>query len=380
METAPQFNFKDVLRSPARALSAKQILVMTIFILIAMTVYDLFTYLAYAIDGTRFSAVFGAFGFFPFVIPKFNSMIAQVCFGAGLALSVLCLMLGFFGVAAINIEAIRGNRFFSAREAIKFAFRRFSQIFLAELSISMFVGFMILLFVLLGLVSRIPVIGEWIYTLLFVLPNFIIALFSIFIIFVFTLTVLLLPAVAAAERKGETFNAILETFSTIILQPFRWAGYTVYSLVAAKVCGFIFAYFAYRAVQFLTWSVSLSGGEQMTRLVRSGLAHLPVNSDFVNEIFNLVPGVDFGVTLYTQSGFPSNDAVSHVMAFMLFLIFVSILGYMLAIIATAQARGYVALRYMKDNYNIAAEDPLFFTEEPVNEEVSDGEGLPQDAS
>jgi hypothetical protein len=116
------------------------------------------------------------------------------------------------------------------------------------------------------------------YVLLFAIPNFVVALFAIFIIFVLSLTVVLLPAVAAAERRGETFTAILETFSTIILQPFRWFGYTVYSLVAAKVCGFIYAYFAYRAVQFLIWSASLGGGERLGRLGQSGMAHLPFRS------------------------------------------------------------------------------------------------------
>jgi hypothetical protein len=49
------------------------------------------------------------------------------------------------------------------------------------------------------------------------------------------------------------------------------------------------------------------------------------------------------------------------------LIFASILGYTLAIVAAGQARGYVVLRYKKDEYNIASEDPLFFQEEPASE-------------
>ncbi|MBW1678298.1 MAG: hypothetical protein JRJ79_17315, partial [Deltaproteobacteria bacterium] len=45
-----------------------------------------------------------------------------------------------------------------------------------------------------------------------------------------------------------------------------------------------------------------------------------------------------------------------------------------AIVAAGQARGYVALRYIKDGYSIAAEDSLFFKDEPVNEPVA-GEGV-----
>jgi len=373
MKSAPQFSFKDVLRAPARALSAKQILVMTVFLIAGLAVYDIFTYLAFAFQGESVRSAFSAYGLFPFVQTAFGNSWVQGLYWLGVAMAVLVVMLGFCGVSIINIEAVRGNRFCSARQAIRFALQRFRQIFLAELSIVVFVAFVVLLFFLLGLVSRIPYLGEWLYVLLFTLPNFIISLFIIFIIFVFTLTVLVLPAVAAAERNGETFTAILETFSTIILKPFQWAGYTAYSLAAAKVCSFIYAYFAYRAVEFLIWSSSLGGGESLERLAKASLAHLPVKSDFVAEIFNIFPGVPFGVDVAAMAGFPSKDALSYVMAFMILLIFASILGYLLAIVAAAQARGYVALRFMKDDYNIAEEPPLFFEDEPVNEPLTEDE-------
>ena len=369
MEAPPSFSFRDVLRAPAAALSAKQILVMTVFLVAALIVFDAVAYLALVISGESFSHAFAAYGFFPYPNVMYLSGAAQVVFWIGVVASVLTLMLGFFAVSAINIEAVRGNRFLGPLKAIRFALRRLPQLFLSELSIVLFIGLIVLLFALLGLISRIPWIGEWLYVLLFAIPNFIIGIFAIFIIFVLALTVLLLPAVAAAERRGETFTAILETFSTIILQPFRWFGYTVYSLVAAKICGFIFAYFAYRAVEFLVWSSSIGGGDRVGSLVRSALTHLPVRSDLVREVFNVFPGIPFGVNLATLIGYPSDAAITHFMAFMLFLIFAAVIGYALAVVAAGQARGYVVLRYIKDDYSIAAEDSLFFTDEPVNEEV-----------
>ena len=371
MEPAPRFNFRDVLAAPARALSAKQILVMTLSLLGAFGVYNIFVYLAFAAQGQELGPVWDIYGLFPFARIGFSTLIAKGLFALGIGASVFTVMLGFFAVSAINIEAVRGNRFMSPKKAIKFAFNRFGQLFLSEASIAVFVAFIILLFVLLGLVTRIPYIGEWLYIILFAIPNFIIALFSVFIIFVFTLTILLLPAVAAAERHGETFTAILETFSTVILQPFRWAGYTAYSIVAAKVCSFVFAYFTYRAVQFMTWSASLGGGDKIKRLVKSGLANLPLNNDVTESVFSLWPNIGFGVDLSQWAGFPSRSIAAHAMAVMLFIVFASILGYFFAIIAAAQARGYVALRYIKDNYNIANEKPLFFKDEPVNDEVDE---------
>jgi hypothetical protein len=376
MEPSPQFNFRDVLWAPARALQGKQILVMTLFLLLALAVYDIFTYLSYLADGEALGTVFNAYGLLPFEDLSFTSVIAWIVFAAGLVLSILAVMLGFLAVAAINIEAVRGNRFMSAGNAISFAFSRFGQLFLSELAIGLFVLLLVVLFAVLGLISRIPLVGHWIYTLVFVLPTFVVALFAVFVIFVFTLTVLLLPAVAAGERRGETFSTILETFSTIIRQPFRWAGYTLYALVAAKVCSFIYAYFCFRAVEFTVWASAIGGGSGLNRLVKGSLSHLPVRSGLVRETFNIFPGISFGVGITDFFVRGSESVLSHLMAFMLFLIFASILGYALAVIAAGQARGYVAIRYIKDHYSIADEDPMFFVDEHVNPPIEPEEEPP----
>jgi hypothetical protein len=184
---------------------------------------------------------------------------------------------------------------------------------------------------------------------------------------------LLLPAVAAAERHGETFNALLETFSSVIRQPLRWFGYTIYALVAAKLCSFIYAYFSYRALQFITWASSLGGGAKLNQLMADGLSHLPVGSEFVRETLNLFPGLDFGFTLSRWARGSGDDPASYLISLMLLILFVSVIGYAGAVIAVAQARGYIAIRKWKDNYSIPDEDPLFFTEEHVNPPIDDSQ-------
>jgi hypothetical protein len=371
MLSRPYYDFRDVIAAPARALSAKQIFVMTLFLCLSLIVYNIFTYLSYIVDGQGISVVYRAYGLLPFGLPSLAHGASFIVYGVGLALTVLVGMLGFFAVSAINIEQMRGNRFMSWRQATRFAFKRFGQIFLSELAVVAFVAFIIFLLFLFGLVTRIPAVGDWLYTILFALPNFIIALFTVFIIFVLALSVILLPAVAAAERHGESFGVIVETFSTIIRQPFRWAGYTVYSAVAAKICSFIYAYFTFRAVQFLVWSSKLGGGERLEQITKAGLSHLPVNSDIVRETFNIFPGIDWHFSLGFISMGGRHDAVSYLMAVMIFLIFASIIGYAFAIVAAGQAYGFAAIRKIKDDYDIAAEDSLFFTEEHVNPEIGE---------
>ena len=359
MKESLHYNIRDILAIPHRALSAKRIISMTLFLCIGTLLYSLFTYSALALDGEPLNIYWAVFGLLPFALFKMGSFFAGVLYVIGIFLFLLSLMLGFFAVSAIEIEQIRGNRFFSLGQAIKFSFQRLGQLFISEIAIILFIILIIILYAILGLITRIPFIGEWLYTLTFIIPGFIIALFTVFIILVLTISIMLLPAVAAAEKEKESFNTIIMTFSTIVRQPSRWLTYTVYSVVTAKIASYVYAYFCYRAIQFSTWSASLTAGDKPINLIKAGLSHLPVKSDLVKETLSVFPGVKWGVLVSKWAYSNNDDLTGYLMAGMLFLIFASIIGYGFAIIATGQARAFTIIRFLKDDYKISSESPLF---------------------
>lgn len=368
MNSKPQYNVLDIFYAPARALAAKQILILTVALVGGLLVFDLFRYLAFLEQRENIGSVISLYGFFPLDWPETGSILAKLLAAVGIGAGLLVVMLGLLAVSSIQVEAVRGNPFMSTRKAIRFAFSRLKQIVLAELAVILFLALIIILFAILGLIARIPVLGELIFAFLLVIPNFIIAIFAVFIVFVLSLSVLVLPAVAAAERQGESFGAILETFSTIIRQPARWFGYTIVAGILAKVCSFVYAYFAFRAVQFIVWSAGIGGGEKIGSLVGSGMDHLPVNGRFAEYMFNLFPRVNWG---FSVDRWAAGDVgiAGYLISFMLFLIFASIVAYALSIMAAAQVYTYVAIRKLKDGHDIASEKPLFFEDEHVNPEI-----------
>ena len=375
MERPLRFDYRDVLWSPAIALSLRKITVMTFFLCLGLAFYSALTYLALAVGGENLGAVWRLHGLLPPLALVPAATAARVVMAIGLLAAGLCLMMGLFAVSASAIEEVRGNRFLNARQMVHFAFRRLPQMLLAELAIALLIGLTVLLFVVIGLVSRIPWVGDWLYTILFALPGFLVALLIVFVIMVFTVTVILLPAVAAGERYGETFAAILETFSTILRQPFRWLAYTALGLFTARLCGFVYAYFCFRAVQFATGAAGLVSRDP-ERLVRAGLAHLPADSELVRYTFNVFPGLDWSFSIAPWlGGYVSAGAAGYLMAAVIFVIFASIYGYMMATVAVSQARAYVVIRYLKDGYDMTGEKSLFFEDEPVNPPIEEeGEG------
>lgn len=367
------YNFKSILLIPARALKAKKIFAASCALLGAYIVFTVFTYLALHLDGNTVKDIYDCHGLVPLELFTMDSTAASVVFFAGVLITLFLIMLGIMAVAAFDIEELRGNPFFSARDAIRFSLKRASQLFLSLLAVASFIGLIVLLGVVVGLITRIPFVGELLYSVFFFFPNFIIALFTIVVIFVFLLSVLVMPVTVIADRNGETFNSILETFLTLTRHPFHWAGHTLYAAVSAKVCGFIFAYFAFRAIQLLHYSSFIGGGDKISTIIASGAAHLPLNSAAVAFTVSLFPGIPFGFDITGWGAGGTDMFAGYVMTLALFAIFVVIWGYKLSVLATGQAYSFIIIKYIRDDYKIGDESSLFYEEDWVNPPLDETE-------
>ena len=360
MKVEFEYKLSDVISIPGRALKAKKIIVASFFLLAALIFYDFFTYLAVLFDGKGIGVLFDQYGLLPITLVDFTGSVSRVAYFTGIAAAIWLLMAGMAGVAIFDFEMMRGNPFFTSLEAIRFSLGRLGQIFLSHFAILIFLALILFLGVIVGLITRIPYLGEWLYAIFLIFPNFIIVLFSVLILFVLSLSILIMPAIIAADRHGETFNSILELFSVTTKQPLRWIGHTIYSLFTSKLGGFIFAYFAYRALQLLLYTTSLGGGEKIGNLFASGLHHLPVDSPLFGFITNIIPDLNFGFYMNFGQGIPQSGLAGHLMAISLFGIFVIIVGYMFSVVATGQAYSYAIIRRIRDGHLITGEKPLKF--------------------
>ncbi len=360
------YNFKSLLTAPAKALKAKKIFVCSVAILLALAAYDIFTYAAFLIDGQSLTTTLNTYCVFPFEIAGFSSIISVILYYVGIFCAVILVMLGMLACTSCDFEELRGNPFFSAYDSIKFAVSRSPQLLISIVAVAMFIALIILLGILVGLVTRIPVAGELLYAIFFLFPNFIIAIFTVLIIFVFFVSFFIMPITVAADRNKESFNSILESFLTITRHPFRWGLYTAFSLVAAKICGFIYAFFSYKAVQLIEASAAVGGGEKIHKLMASGFASLPLESDAVGFITNIFPTVNIGFDISNLGAGGTPSVAGYILGAMLFLIFVSVLGYMLSVVATSQAYSFAIIKYVRDGHKITNEDSLFYEEEWAN--------------
>ena len=370
MIRTPQYTFADILQAPAIALSAKRIALMAIAVVSSWAVYALFAYASFLIAGDNLDSLFRTWGVFPFAIP--HGIASQMVLGLGVAGAIICLMTGFTGVAGFCMEESRGNRFMTFSQGIDFALQRLKQIVLAETAIASFVAFILLLFVIAGVVGRIPFVGESVFALIVLFPGFVIALFLVFIIVVGGIATILLPVVTAADRRNESFMSILETFSTLIRQPLRWLGATAVTALFAKIATWLFLTASLSAIRLLVWGGSILGGDGVQEMYRSALAKLPVNSRGGEFLMTLWPGIRTGnlMSLIPRSSSDS-DFGGYVMATVLCIILAIAVSYGLCVIIAGQARVYILIKYLKDGHRIGDEPSIFADTASTSDEKKD---------
>jgi hypothetical protein len=323
---------------PFKALKVKKIAISSGFLLLGAIIYSIISKVAHFIDYKELPGQLIP----DFILPR--SISSGIIFYSGLTIMILILMEGMIAVGAFDFEEMRGNRFFPIGGALKFARSRIRQLLLSEGAIVAFLAFIILLGVIIGLLVRIPFLGELLYAVFFVFPNFVVAILSTIVIFVLVLSVIVMPAAIAGDRSGEAFNSIQETFSTILRRPIHWILFTAYSVLWAKIGGFVFAYFAFRAVQFIKFSTGIGGGGKIASLIGSGMNHLPLGSPLLYHTTHLTPGLRFGFDLNSLVGAGDIGWAGYLMAISLFVIFVLIWGYIFSIVATGQAYIYAYIR------------------------------------
>lgn len=360
MKDGLQYNYSDILSVPGAALKAKKIFVTSLSLLAGLIIYGIFSYLALIIEGYSITGIFANCGLLPLSELPLNSTIGEIFYYVGVFLSLFSVLSGMSAVAVMDLENFRGNPFCTILQALKFSRSRAKQLFMSFLTIVLFVLFIILLGAATGLIARIPYLGDLLYSVMFFFPNFIISLMTLVVIFVLMAGILLMPPAVAADRAGETFNSILGTFSTIIRQPVRWIIYTLYSFICAKIAGFIFACFCFGGLWFMKFITGLGGGEKTDIMISSGLSHLPLKSIPVEFTFNLIPGANFGIDVSTLAGSTINgDIFSYVTAFSLFLVFLTIWGYIISIVATGQTYAYAIIRKFREGYDTTEEEAIY---------------------
>jgi len=349
------FDVRDVFRAPRLALSGKKILLQFIGLLVGYLGYLVFTYFAFLSSGSSFFQTWKFHGLFPLSDFPFVEWHSWLIFIIGCLVALICWLLASTMVGKVTYEQLKGDDFYSSKEAFRFLKKHFGPAFLSPLSMLAFIAFLIICGIVVGLLGKIPYLGELGIGIFYLVPLFAAALCLAYVVFILFVSLLLAPAVVAT-LKEDTFETIVQIFSTVWNQAWRYFVYTGLIGVMSKVGIFIFGYFSFRAVQFIHLTCGVFMKDKLTDISEEALSYITIPQHLLDYFSNIFSGVNFrfhlpeiGPGIYLNwSGQISAFLIAISLIFVIFMV----LSYGLAIISTGQTLTYIILRKKKDDENL----------------------------
>ena len=349
------FDIRDVFRAPRLALSSKKILLQFMGLLIGYLGFLLFSYIAFLSAGSSFGDTWEYHGLFPISDFPFTQWYSWAIFGIGCLFALVCWLLASAMVGKITYEQLKGDDFYSSKEALKFLKKNWSSVIFTPFSLLVFIAFLIIVGIIIGLLGKIPYVGEIGLGIFFLIPLFAAALFLAYVIFIFIFSLLLAPAIVATTKE-DTFEVIVQTFSVIWNQAWRYFLYTGLLGVMAKVGIFIFGYFSFRATQLIYSSCGVLMKEKLSDIFEEALSYITIPPHLLNYFSNIFVGINFrfhlpeiGPGVYLNW---SGEISAFLIAISLIFIIFMVISYGLATLSVGQTLTYIILKKKKDDENL----------------------------
>ena len=375
------FDVRDVFRAPRLALSAKKILLQFVGLVAGYVGCLVFTYLAFVASGLACSETWKYHGLFPLSDFPFVSWYSWAIFGVGCFWALICWLLASTMVGKVTYEQLKGDDFYSSKEAFRFLKKHWAPAFLSPLSLLVFIAFLIICGVIIGLLGKIPYVGELGIGIFYLIPLFAAGLCLAYVIFIFFVSLLMAPAVVAT-LKEDTFETLVQIFSTLWNQAWRFFAYTGLIGVMSKVGIFVFGYFSFRAIQLVNASCGVFMKEKLADITEEALSYVTIPQHILDYFSNIFAGIDFGFHLpeigpgiYLNW---SGQIAAFLIAISLIVVIFMVLSYGLAIISSGQTVTYIILRRKKDDENLL-ERKTESEEEEERREMEEKEGEAKEA-
>jgi hypothetical protein len=350
------YDIRDVFRAPRLALSAKKILLQFIGFLLGYLGYLVFTYLAFWSADMSISDTWELHGLFPLSSFPFDAWYSWVIFVFGVIWFVIWWLLASTMVGKVTFEQLKGDDFYSSKEAFRFLKKHWGPAFFSPLSLLAFIAFLLICGIIVGLIGKIPYVGELGIGIFYLIPLFAVALTLAYVIFVFFFSLLLAPAVVAA-LKEDTFETLVQIFTTIWNQAWRYFVYTGLIGVMSKIGMFIFGYFCFRAVQLIHGSLGVFMGGKLSDITEQALSYITIPDHLLDYFTNIFAGIEFrfhlpeiGPGLYLQNW--TQEVAAFLIGISLILVIFMVFSYGLAVISTGQTVTYIVLRKKKDDEDL----------------------------
>ena len=265
------FDFRDVLRAPRLGFSAKKVWVQFQGLVVGLFGYGVLAYVALLLNGATLGEIWYTYGALPVPLCFTSNLFAGmewylwIIVGLGVLWALVIGLMAATATAKLTYEQLRGNDFYSKKEAWRFARKHASAVILSPVGMAIVVAVLIGGGLLIGLIAGTGAVGAWL-TSAFYPVIMAITIFTVYLVLIVLVGMIIAPAVVATT-KNDTFETIFELFSTASAQPWRLVVYNILLGIVMGIAGVILIVFVVLALKLMQTVFGLTWGSDFTAYV-----------------------------------------------------------------------------------------------------------------
>lgn len=388
-----KFDIRDLFRAPRLAFSLQRMWIQLVGMTIGYVFYFVLTYLSLNLGGFSLKIAWAQHGLLPCLFSTGEAFpwYCWIITGLGIAILFIAFLITNTAVSRAIYMTAKGNTFYTWRESFAFAFRKAGAVILTPIALIILIGLLILGALVIGLLGKIPFVGE-LGVSLFTVLWFLAALVLFFFAIVAVIATILAPSIIATTDE-DAFEAVFQSFSVSWGQPWRFILYEALTIVLSFLALGIFAFFVKEAVYIMNSLIASFMGADFVNLANNGQAMLQswtlmaeniiraVYRDcspliFFTRKFVMIPAADLPTTVVISSYF---------YAFSLLFIAGWVLSYAISTFTAGNTLLFIVLKQKKDEENLLErkdkeEEEEEEAEEEKEKETSSEEDKPEDDS
>ena len=349
------FQAGDLLKSNRIAFSLQRIWIQFIGLLIGYIGYLILTYMSIVIAGYKLGDMWSTMGLFPCLARVDANWLSWIVYMIGV-LFLLCI---YLITATANSRAaymlLKGNNFYSWREAYSFSLKKLNSVIFSPVAVLVILGLILLFGVFVGLLGKIPYIGE-LGISLFYLIWLLVGLLIVFILFVLVAALLYTPSIIATT-DDDTFEAVFQTFSMVWNQPWRLIFYSLIVLGLSCLSFLGFSFFLKKSLSIIDFTLSAIMADKYINIINQ--ANFLCASWVVDSIYWMKGVLGRHIDkFYISEEFLQlelttfHNITAHILSIMLILMGFFVAAYTFATLNVGQTISYLIIRKSKDDENL----------------------------
>jgi hypothetical protein len=377
-----RFDIRDIFKSPRFALSLQRIWIQFLGLFVGYLGYLFFTYLSFMAARIGLSNGWKKYGLLPCIFPESPNWYSVIIYMIGLIWLAAVYLITATAVSRATYMLVKGNHFYTWLNAVQFALKKTASILLSPVAIILIVMFFLAGGAVVGLLGRIPFVGEFGVTI-FTFVWFFASLFVVFLMIIFVVTLIQAPAIIATTND-DAFEAVFQSFSLVWSQPWRLILYEFISSALAVVGLFVVAFLSKKAYIVMDRVFSNVMGADFINIASHGMYLLNIWLFQSINWANSLLGDSSGLVYFSREFIPLQlphgyqYVTSYIFAIWMLIIGGVIFSYGLASFNVANTLSYIILRKKKDDENLLErKDP---EEEDEEEDDEKDQEKPEESS